>query len=187
MGSGRSSGGARARYSCLRQPTRPASRRPPGGSALSTHRHKATAAMPRPDRRLARRRSWYRHPRPTGHAAIRRHRSGRPAAPPKPQAGTGRADRSQLAATGRRHAGVSVRCTAFPSGTVPCQPGQPGQREPEPEYSARPRSGLGETTRDRYAIRGYVSTAVKHSIAVFTAIRDALAGNPWIAAIPAIP
>jgi hypothetical protein len=35
-----------------------------------------------------------------------------------------------------------------------------------------------KTTRDRYAIRGYASTAAKHGIAVFTAIRDALAGNP---------
>jgi transposase IS66 family protein len=34
-----------------------------------------------------------------------------------------------------------------------------------------------KTTRDRYAIRGYASTAAKHGIAVFTAIRDALAGN----------
>ena len=44
-----------------------------------------------------------------------------------------------------------------------------------------------KTTRDRYAIRGYASTAVKHGIAVFTAIRDALAGNPWIPPIPATP
>jgi transposase len=42
-----------------------------------------------------------------------------------------------------------------------------------------------KTTRHRYAIRGYASTAVKHGIAVFTAIRDALAGNPWIPPIPA--
>ena len=42
-----------------------------------------------------------------------------------------------------------------------------------------------KTTRDRYAIRGYASTAVKHGIAVFTAIRDALAGDPWIPPIPA--
>jgi hypothetical protein len=41
-----------------------------------------------------------------------------------------------------------------------------------------------KTTRDRYAIRGYASTAVKHGTAVFTAIRDALAGNPWIPPIP---
>jgi len=41
------------------------------------------------------------------------------------------------------------------------------------------------TTRDRYAIRGYTSTAAKHGTAVFTAIRDALAGNPWMPPIPA--
>jgi transposase len=42
-----------------------------------------------------------------------------------------------------------------------------------------------KTTRDRYAIRGYTSTAAKHGAAVFTTIRDALAGNPWIPPIPA--
>ena len=42
-----------------------------------------------------------------------------------------------------------------------------------------------KTTRHRYAIRGYASTAAKHGIAVFTAIHDALAGNPWIPPIPA--
>src|SRR5512135_8094 len=42
-----------------------------------------------------------------------------------------------------------------------------------------------KTTRDRYAIRGYASTAAKHGIAVFAAIRDALAGNSWMPPIPA--
>jgi transposase len=42
------------------------------------------------------------------------------------------------------------------------------------------------TTRHRYAIRGYASTARKHNIDVFTAIKDALAGNPWIPPIPAM-
>jgi transposase len=42
-----------------------------------------------------------------------------------------------------------------------------------------------KTTRDRYAIRGYGSTAVKHGIDVFTAIRGALAGNPWTPPVPA--
>jgi hypothetical protein len=51
------------------------------------------------------------------------------------------------------------------------------------KISGRLRSG--KTTRDRYAIRGYASTAVKHGIAVFTAIRDAPAGNPRIPPIPA--
>jgi transposase len=51
------------------------------------------------------------------------------------------------------------------------------------KISGRLRSG--KTTRDRYAIRGYGSTAAKHGIAIFTAIRDALAGNPWIPPVPA--
>jgi transposase len=39
--------------------------------------------------------------------------------------------------------------------------------------------------RHRYAVRGYASTAAKHGHQVFTAIRDALAGNPWIPPVPA--
>jgi transposase len=39
-------------------------------------------------------------------------------------------------------------------------------------------------TRNRYAIRGYASTAVKNSAGALTAIRDALAGNPWMPAVP---
>jgi hypothetical protein len=42
-----------------------------------------------------------------------------------------------------------------------------------------------KTTRNRYAIRGYASTAAKPGFAVFTAIREALAGNPWMPPIPA--
>ena len=37
-----------------------------------------------------------------------------------------------------------------------------------------------DSTRDRYAVRGYASTAAKHGHPVFTAIRDALTGNPWM-------
>lgn len=51
------------------------------------------------------------------------------------------------------------------------------------KISGRLRSGT--ITRHRYAIRGYASTARKHEIDVFTAIRDALAGNPWIPPVPA--
>ena len=40
------------------------------------------------------------------------------------------------------------------------------------------------TTRDRYAIRGYLSTAAKHGTAIFTAILGALTGNPWMPPIP---
>ena len=41
-----------------------------------------------------------------------------------------------------------------------------------------------KTTRDRYAIRGYASTAAKQGYQIFTAIRDALAGNPWMPPVP---
>jgi transposase len=41
-----------------------------------------------------------------------------------------------------------------------------------------------DTTRHRYAIRGYISTAAKHAADVITALRDALAGNPWMPPIP---
>ncbi|MGH3124206.1 MAG: IS66 family transposase [Streptosporangiaceae bacterium] len=40
-------------------------------------------------------------------------------------------------------------------------------------------------TRHRYAIRGYISTAAKHGTGILTALRDALAGNPWMPPIPA--
>jgi len=42
-----------------------------------------------------------------------------------------------------------------------------------------------KTTRDRYAIRGYASTAAKHGHDIFTAIRDALAGTPWMPPVTA--
>ncbi len=42
-----------------------------------------------------------------------------------------------------------------------------------------------QATRNRYAIRGYISTAAKHGISVFTVLRDALTGNPWMPPIPA--
>jgi uncharacterized coiled-coil protein SlyX/transposase len=42
-----------------------------------------------------------------------------------------------------------------------------------------------KTTRYRYAIRGFASTAAKHGLDVFIAIRDALAENCWIPPIPA--
>ncbi|MGH3755986.1 MAG: IS66 family transposase [Pseudonocardiaceae bacterium] len=42
-----------------------------------------------------------------------------------------------------------------------------------------------ERTRDRYTIRGYVSTAIKHRLDALTVLRDALTGNPWMPALPA--
>jgi hypothetical protein len=59
---------------------------------------------------------------------------------------------------------------------------RPAASKTQQNISGRLRSE--NTTRARYAIRGYASTAVKHGIAVFIAIRDALAGNPWTAASP---
>jgi transposase len=41
-----------------------------------------------------------------------------------------------------------------------------------------------KAARDRYAIRGYASTAVKHGRDALTAIRGALAGNAWMSPIP---
>jgi hypothetical protein len=54
------------------------------------------------------------------------------------------------------------------------------------EKGASGRLHSDKTTRDRYPIRRYASTAAKHRIAAFTAIRDAFTGNPWIPPIPAI-
>src|SRR5450631_4913156 len=53
------------------------------------------------------------------------------------------------------------------------------------KISGRLRSA--EATRNRYAVRGYISTAAKHGTSVLTAIRDALAGNPWMPPIPTPP
>jgi transposase len=44
-----------------------------------------------------------------------------------------------------------------------------------------------QTTRDRYAIRGYISTVSKHGAHILTAIHDALAGSPWMPPIPDPP
>ena len=87
----------------------------------------------------------------------------------------------------------NASATAKPTccGSSPIPPSRPpptGRTRPaagqNPAEDQRP-ALLGETTRDRYAIRGYASTAVKHDIAAFAAIRDALAGNPWMPPIPA--
>ena len=42
-----------------------------------------------------------------------------------------------------------------------------------------------DRTRDRYTIRGYLSTAVKHGRNALNVLRDALLGQPWIPALPA--
>ena len=64
------------------------------------------------------------------------------------------------------------------------------ERDPRPAKTQQKISGREfrseTTTRHRNAIRGYASTARKHGIDVFTAIKDALAGNPRIPPIPAM-
>jgi transposase len=41
-----------------------------------------------------------------------------------------------------------------------------------------------KAARDRYAIRGYASTAAKHGTGTLAAIRGALAGSPWMPSLP---
>jgi transposase len=50
------------------------------------------------------------------------------------------------------------------------------------KISGRLRSA--DTTRHRYAIRGYTSTARKHGTCALTALRDALTGHPWTPPVP---
>jgi transposase len=57
--------------------------------------------------------------------------------------------------------------------------------KPQQKISGRLRSE--ETTRHRYAIRGYISTVGKHGADVFTALRDAITGRPWMPPIPDPP
>jgi len=42
-----------------------------------------------------------------------------------------------------------------------------------------------ERTRDRYTIRGFVSTAIKHGLNPLTALRETLLGQPWMPDLPA--
>jgi len=61
------------------------------------------------------------------------------------------------------------------------------ERDARPAKTQQKTSGRlrsEKTTRDRYAVRGYASTAIKHGRQVFTVIREALAGNAWIPPIP---
>jgi len=44
-----------------------------------------------------------------------------------------------------------------------------------------------QTTRHRYAIRGYISTAAKHGTGVLTALSDAITGTPWMPPVPDPP
>lgn len=44
-----------------------------------------------------------------------------------------------------------------------------------------------ERTRDRYTIRGYISTAIKHGRNGLAVLHDAILGRPWMPALPALP
>ena len=41
-----------------------------------------------------------------------------------------------------------------------------------------------DRTRDRYRIRGYISTAAKHGLNTMNVLREALLGRPWLPALP---
>jgi hypothetical protein len=58
-------------------------------------------------------------------------------------------------------------------------PSAPSAPETSPSWAA------SQTLNNRYAIRGYIDTARKHHADIITAIRDALAGNPWMPPVPA--
>jgi transposase len=76
----------------------------------------------------------------------------------------------------------------FLSGTAIPPTSNQAERDLRPAKTQQKISGRlrsQTTTRHRYAIRGFASTAAKHGHDVFTAIRDALAGNCWIPPIPA--
>ena len=66
----------------------------------------------------------------------------------------------------------------FGGRTRETDPGQPGHRA-----RVRPNSGRltsEQRTKDRYRIRGYLSTAAKHGYNMIDALRDAVLGRPWI-------
>jgi hypothetical protein len=52
------------------------------------------------------------------------------------------------------------------------------------KISGRLRSEVN--TRHRYAVRGYLSTAIKHGVDVMTVLRDVLLGKLWMPPDPAI-
>ena len=64
----------------------------------------------------------------------------------------------------------------------------PAERDLRPSKIQQNTSGRltsEDRTRDRYTIRGYVSTAIKHGRDAFTVLRDALTDTPWMPALPA--
>ncbi len=85
----------------------------------------------------------------------------------------------------RRHREADV-LRFLPDSRVPPTSNQ-AERDLRPAKTQQKISGRLRSeaaARDRYAIRGYASTAAKHGADVLTAIRDALAGNPWMPPAP---
>jgi transposase len=92
--------------------------------------------------------------------------------------------RLPLEALRDRHADV-LRFAHDPK--VPPTPNQ-AERDLRPSKVQQNISGrlTSETrTQDRYTIRGYVSTAIKHGLNAIAVPRDALTGQPWMPALPA--
>ena len=147
-----------------RGPARPDPGRQPGprpGPGRRPRRHDRRAPDAVPPRRHRRAIRGPPRPRSQEQAAAGPHAAGMPAAP-----------RNRRAAVPHRHR------------HPPDQ--QAAERDLRPAKTQQKISGRlrsETTTRHRYAIRGYASTA-KHGIAVFTAIRDALAGKPLETADP---
>jgi hypothetical protein len=80
----------------------------------------------------------------------------------------------------------TTSATALSTKTVPrSAPAHLRPAKTQQKISGRLRSE--ETTRHRYAIRGYISTAARHRASVLTALRDALLGQPWMPPIPEPP
>src|SRR6266536_2844932 len=81
----------------------------------------------------------------------------------------------------------ALRLNEYPGSALSGYPDK-AERDVRPAKTQQKISGRlrsEKTTRDRYAIRGYASTAKKHGHQVFTVIYDALAGNAWIPPVPA--
>lgn len=59
------------------------------------------------------------------------------------------------------------------------------QRPSKVQQNTSGRLTSEQRTQDRYTIRGYVSTAIKHGHDAITALRDALTGHPWMPTLAA--
>ena len=88
--------------------------------------------------------------------------------------------RTLLECLRHREADVLRFLTDPPSPPHPTRPNATCARRRHSRRSPAAHLRTENPTRDRYAIRGYLSTAAKHGTAIFTAILGALTGNPWM-------